>query len=338
MLSAARKLLSNIKPNITKLFANNDPEPKACVDVKIKVPWGNVCGKWWGPQDRRPILVIHAIKENCGSFDRLIPMLSNKIGFLTIDLPGHGKSSHLPSGMLYTDQMMLLTIHLIKNFFEWDRVSLMGHSSGAAIVFIYAVICPRNCDMAIFLDALYPPFPPKHNKMDTIYKDMERALVIQRDLVKGPPTTTLGTLERTMYVQSGKSIDLQNVCYLLDQGVVPSKHDPGTYHFSRDTRCNLFSFRLVDREDCLFACRHVGFPILITKTDDSPYFENEEEFTKFYKVLLYASRNCEVHDILGSHHVHLNEPEKIAKVVNKFLDKFDVNTKLSAKIDVKSKL
>ncbi|CAH0555979.1 unnamed protein product [Brassicogethes aeneus] len=42
-------------------------------------------------------------KDNCGSWNRLIPLLKKDVGFLTIDLPGHGLSSKLPHGVYYHD-------------------------------------------------------------------------------------------------------------------------------------------------------------------------------------------------------------------------------------------
>jgi hypothetical protein len=28
-------------------------------EVKIKLPWGHVAGKWWGPKDVQPIVTLH---------------------------------------------------------------------------------------------------------------------------------------------------------------------------------------------------------------------------------------------------------------------------------------
>lgn len=28
-------------------------------EVTIKVPWGHIAGKWWGPTDVRPVLSMH---------------------------------------------------------------------------------------------------------------------------------------------------------------------------------------------------------------------------------------------------------------------------------------
>lgn len=60
------------------------------------MPWGHVSGKWYGSRDEQPMLALHGWLDNCGTFDRLIPLLPTKIPVFSIDLPGHGRSSHFP--------------------------------------------------------------------------------------------------------------------------------------------------------------------------------------------------------------------------------------------------
>lgn len=60
-------------------------------EVKIRVPWGGyIAGKWYGPDNVQPILMIHAWQDNAGSFDPLLPLLPSNFSYLAIDLPGHG--------------------------------------------------------------------------------------------------------------------------------------------------------------------------------------------------------------------------------------------------------
>lgn len=53
-------------------------------------------GKWWGPRDKQPIIAIHGWQDNAGTFDPLIELLPTNLSILCIDLPGHGRSSHIP--------------------------------------------------------------------------------------------------------------------------------------------------------------------------------------------------------------------------------------------------
>lgn len=58
-------------------------------------------GKWWGPKDKQPIIAIHGWQDNAGTFDPLIELLPKDLSILCIDLPGHGRSSHIPMVKMY---------------------------------------------------------------------------------------------------------------------------------------------------------------------------------------------------------------------------------------------
>lgn len=44
-------------------------------DVRVKVPWGEIRGTVWGPDQGRPVLCLHGWADNCGSFSTLVPLL-----------------------------------------------------------------------------------------------------------------------------------------------------------------------------------------------------------------------------------------------------------------------
>jgi len=48
-------------------------------------------------------------------------------------------------------------------------------------------------------------------------------------------------------------------------------------------------------------------------------FEQPEIYQKILDVIKIGARKFEYHEVKGTHHVHLNEPEKIAPIINNFL-------------------
>ncbi len=44
-------------------------------ELSLPVPWGEVRGKVWGPDNGRPVLCLHGWADNCGTFNTLIPLL-----------------------------------------------------------------------------------------------------------------------------------------------------------------------------------------------------------------------------------------------------------------------
>jgi len=81
-------------------------------------------GQWWGPSDVQPIVAIHGWQDNSGTFDNLVHCLPSNIAILSIDLPGHGFSSHLPDGQFYYifwDGIVIL--RRIVKYYKWNKVS-----------------------------------------------------------------------------------------------------------------------------------------------------------------------------------------------------------------------
>lgn len=85
----------------------------------------NSTGKWWGSKAVQPILALHGRQDNAGTFDALIPLLPKYCSFLCLDLPGHGFSSHYPTGQFYFVHLegVILLRRIIK-YYKWNKVSL----------------------------------------------------------------------------------------------------------------------------------------------------------------------------------------------------------------------
>lgn len=126
-------------------------------EYKIPVPWGFIAGKWWGSKHQQPIICLHGWQDNAGTFDRLIPLLPKEFSYLALDLPGHGKSSHYPTGMHYYvfwDGVSL--IRRIANYHKWEKIKLIGHSLGGCLSFMYASSFPDAVDKFISIDIAGP--------------------------------------------------------------------------------------------------------------------------------------------------------------------------------------
>ena len=111
-----------------------------------------ITGKRWGNPDGAPVLCLHGWLDNAGSFDKLAPLLPNdKFDFVAIDLPGHGFSSHYPTGMNYRFSDTFTTIRYVKEFLNWEKFSFMGHSMGGGVCIWYTSIFPEDIDRLISL-------------------------------------------------------------------------------------------------------------------------------------------------------------------------------------------
>lgn len=99
---------------------------------------GKKCSETLQSSYPTPILFMHGFQDNSSSFDPLIPLIIQKnMTIVSVDQPGHGLSSHL-TGAGYdflTDG--LATIHRVVRHFGWDKVTLIGHSFGSILNFMF---------------------------------------------------------------------------------------------------------------------------------------------------------------------------------------------------------
>lgn len=115
-------------------------------------------GKWWGPKDCQPVIAIHGWQDNAGSFDKLAPLITKRnYSILAIDLPGHGLSSKYHKGQFY--YIFWDGIHLLRRIvkhFNWEKITIIGHSLGGAIAFLYAAAFPNDIVKYVSIDIASP--------------------------------------------------------------------------------------------------------------------------------------------------------------------------------------
>ncbi|XP_057662990.1 probable serine hydrolase [Diorhabda carinulata] len=288
-------------------------------EVEIRVPWGFVAGKWWEPYDVRPILALHGWQDNCQTFDRLIPLLNNNVGFLAIDLPGHGYSSHLPHGMVYFALHYVMVIKSISRDFNWSKVSLLGHSLGAITSFLYSTLFPAEVDFLMCLDAVKPMATPHRYKY--LSKSIE-AFFKYNEFVNNstePPSYTIEEIEALVAKPNKNSIDLQYTKYIYERNIAPSKLHPGKYYFTRDPRLKIGNLNTINQRDIVEISQQLTMPIFIAKSKTSSYYEPKENYYEIVDILKRVSADCDFNYVDGTHHFHLNNPECVASIMTNFI-------------------
>ncbi|XP_034249143.1 probable serine hydrolase [Thrips palmi] len=289
-------------------------------EVKVPVPWGHVAGKWWNKDEGKPIIALHGWQDNANSFDRLVPSISPKASVLAIDLPGHGHSSHFPHGFPYHRMSAVMTLRRIVEHFGWKSVTLMGHSLGGQTCFMYAAIYPGEVDSLITIDILAPiPLNPqkyiKHGGK-TIDEFIRRDLQTEATAPSHPYEDLV-----KMVLKSPISPDtVEGAKILMDRGSV--KTEEGKYRLTRDTRLKGNSTSGWSADDILKYCLELKTNILCIKAEGSPYFSTKEFFDQSWENVTKAAKNAELVYLPGKHHLHLENVEAVAPVVNKFLSKY----------------
>jgi len=94
---------------------------------------------------------VHGWTCNETSWSSQVPVFENNYRVITIDLPGHGKSEFLKSGTLTMDAFAR-AIEAVRAEMKADKIALVGHSMGAAVIWQYAVRYPQRVAALVPVD------------------------------------------------------------------------------------------------------------------------------------------------------------------------------------------
>lgn len=306
-------------------------------EISIKVPWGHIAGKWWGPKSVRPIVLLHGWQDNAGSFDPLIIQLPNHVSYLAIDLPGHGLSSRLPDGMMYSLEVYFLALLLIFEHFKWSKVSLMSHSLGSVVSFYYAATFPEKCDLVISLDGLKPlnmNYDIIEQHFSTGYLQHIQADVRNRDASEPPAykfDELLGKVRTGVYIE----ISRESAPYLLKRATKPSRTHANKYYFTRDGRLRSSTVPMMSHSVTKKLAKNITSPYCFIEASDSAVLLTAIEDKKYYDeimAIMHTNPMFEKHSVVGNHHVHLNDPDRISGILSTFINKHRPTNVVSSKL------
>lgn len=293
--------------------------------VKLQIPGGYICGKWWGPKNVRPILGIHGWLDNCGSFDKLIPLLPPEYAYLVFDLPGHGISSKYPPGMIYSYYDIVVLIERIRREYGWEKVSLIGHSLGGLCGFFYSSIFPNFIDLFIALDSLEPYITEQVALMklnvETVLNEHDNEMAAKDS--SEPHSYDYEELLEKIVTGSHHSVDRENAKYLLTRNMKKSTKYPTKYYFNYDRRLRGFDRVSRHPEDILHFAQNIVCPLLYCMGTDSYMRPLALEKTAPIRDFLKAN-NPDFHVFFGpgTHHFHLTHPEAYQEEMSAFIRKY----------------
>lgn len=301
-------------------------------EVTIPVPWGHIAGKRWGNAQGKPILAVHGWLDNAASMDGLIQLMPlNDYNILAIDLPGHGFSSHYAPGMTYRLSDAMITLRRLQMYLRWDKSSIIGHSLGAAVGSWFAAIFPEHIDRLVLIDLINIPPSPLQKHVKATRKSLEKDIKLNDVLSKNtePPAYTFEQACGRAFLASElrhgiDSITRSSVEILSKRGlkkVGVDKYGQDLFTWTADLRLRIPPpFSVVPEQVEQYAQR-IQCPLLVIKASDSPWYMSEANAEKILRVYQNNNPNFVFKTVEGGHHVHLNEPDKIAPEINSFLNK-----------------
>lgn len=305
------KLQKDCHHNLTQ------PAGREVQEIRIPVPWGHIAGKWWGSQSVTPVLCLHGYQDNAGTWDTLAPLLPPDISLLAVDLPGHGLSSHVPAGNGYRAFDFVLTVQRIVKHYGWTKVSLMGHSFGSVIACLYSALYPEHVEHYIALDAIKPSNIDPVRKLKRQGHHLDEFLHLESMDPNSTPSYTYEEAVKHLHRNIDKWATKEGCEILCRRGTI--RKADGRYYFSRDVRLKADFDSAYSREYVLLFAANVKCKILYIKALQGLSLHKPEEMEEFLDVVKKSAVLYEYQTVEGSHHVHLDFPERVAPIISNFL-------------------
>lgn len=274
----------------------------------------------------RPILALHGWQDNLGTFDTLIPLMPSYVGVLAIDLPGHGRSSHLPNGIFYNAVFHFgYCIYLVMKEYNWDKVSIIAHSLSSILGYLFAALYPEKVDLLIGIDILVPRHYSPNAVINLTRSKFDKFFVADekhREIAyKDPLLFTYAEMEEKLYKGTKRSIDKDKLHHILDRNITKSAKYPHMFYFSRDDRLKFYVEFSATPEYSKEMAKRIKAPFLLIKGGAS-HFLVEDNYDEVTEILRVNNPNFETFVLAeGTHHLHLNNADKISSVVNNFIEK-----------------
>ena len=104
-----------------------------------------------------PVVALHALGESAESWDQVASILGEKYRVLALDQRGHGGSVRTST---YTFELMCDDLFHFANAMNLGRFTLIGHSMGGTVSYLFAEAYPSRIERLIVEDTP-PPFSDK---------------------------------------------------------------------------------------------------------------------------------------------------------------------------------
>lgn len=276
-------------------------------DRKIDVLGFTIALKIWNPQKTNTVLCLHGKLDNAGSFDLLAPLLPD-FQIIAIDYPGTGLSSPYPEGIVpYWKNDAFLILDLIDKL-QLKNLGIIAHSLGSLLATTLAIARPNQIRKLVFLDILGPTVNFSEQGITYLQRDVDTFLNHQQWHRRLFPDQESAIQDR---MKTG-NISHQAAEALVLRGTKQS--DKG-WHWTFDQKLRCISSTIPHEDELLAMFKAIEMPVcLIRAKEGVPYPE------AVFKSRSQAIKDLIIHEIPGGHHVHMDDPAPVAKIITQFLN------------------
>lgn len=278
----------------------------------LEVPLGTIAGLRAGRAGSPRVLALHGWLDNAASFVPLAGHLQG-LDLVAPDLPGHGRSVHLPPGADYSFAGAVNDVLDIADALGWERFALLGHSMGAGIASLVAAACPARVSRFVAIEALGALSEAADRTTVRIREAVAASRALRDKRLRVFPDVDTAVRARMHAGRvPGSGLDEALVRMLVARGL---RAVGDGYAWSSDPRLTLPTMVRMTEAQVEDLVRGIECPTRVIHADPAqPYLP--DALRRARAALLPRG---ELVVLPGGHHLHMDQPAAVAAAIGDFL-------------------
>jgi pimeloyl-ACP methyl ester carboxylesterase len=252
------------------------------------------------------VLCLHGWLDNAASF---IPLMSHFSGYrvIAIDWPGHGWSEHRQPGAYYHFVDWISDLVSLFELNKWHNIHIVAHSMGAMVASAFSAAFPKKVASLTLIDA----FAFNIENAENMTKQLKRGLRSRQLLMRRAPSS-YATFEEALNVRlMATDLDESNTSLIIKRGLnLINKR----FFWRFDPRLKLTSPYRFTPEQALQLLSDIVTPMQVVIGE-----QGAEKAKLMLSRYQYLFPNLLTHQLVGGHHVHMEQAKKTAKIAMEFI-------------------
>lgn len=287
---------------------------RAARQETVRIRGLNLHVRRWGPEPSRrepPVFLLHGFQDTGDTFQFLADAFERDWPLIALDWRGFGRSDWSQNGYWFPDYLADLDA-LLELLSPDEPARLVGHSMGGNVANLYAGVRPQRVRCVVNLEGLGMPRTVPGNAPVQFRKWL--------DQVKAPPPLKdYDSFEQLAAIIRFRYPRFSEAQSRFVAGAWGKLEADGRVHLLGDARHRWVNPVPYKREDAEACWRGITAPVLMLLGGKSEYLERlgEDGTDAAFRSLI---QDIEIVHIDGAGHMmHIEKPELIAPLIEKFM-------------------
>ncbi len=281
---------------------------------RLDAGWGELAVLEMGDPGGQRLLCLHGWMDNAASFRPLAGALP-EFHWVSLDFAGHGASDHRPAGARYYMTDYVFDLDAVLDALGWETCTLVGHSMGAAVAACYACADPTRVTRLAMLDGLGGGTEDPDKAGERLIRSL-RSVREPRDHRSVFDSPELAARAR----RTRRPLAEHSALLLAERALAPCD---GGWRWRTDARAMWDSPLWMTEAQSQAILGGIQCPSFVAITPSLVGWLGERVESRLERLRTRAT--VDVLRVEGDHHVHMDQPERVAGPLRDFLNQEDPN-------------